>query len=196
NNDYKEKLDETGVEYLDMMVFKVLKLETLINDILEYSRTGKLERTLASVNLNEVLNDILNTIDIPDNFAVDIKDLPEIEGVRSEWYQILQNMISNAIKYNDKTEGVIKIYGEEREGKNIINVWDNGIGISEKHHKKVFEVFQTLNKEFDINSTGIGLATVKKIVELNNCKIFINSELGENTCFSIELASGMLLVID
>lgn len=187
SDDYRDKLDETGIEFLDLMISKVVRLEKLINDILDYTRTGKTDRVFENVNLKEVLNDILSTLEIPDNFSIEIGQLIEFDSVKSEWYQILQNMVSNAIKYNDKEKGVIKIYFDEREGRRTINVWDNGVGISEKHYKKVFEVFQTLNMDSDVDSTGIGLATVKKLVELNNGKIFIESELGKYSCFSIEL---------
>ncbi|MDH5367081.1 MAG: ATP-binding protein [Cyclobacteriaceae bacterium] len=187
-DDYKDKLDETGVEYLDLMASNVSKMEKLIIDILDYSRTGKAERVFETINLNDILNDIVNTLEIPKNFSIEIEQLPEFDGVKSEWYQILQNMVSNAIKYNDKEEGIIKIYHNKLEEKHIINVWDNGVGISEKHYKKVFEVFQTLNIDPDIDSTGIGLATVKKLVELNDGKISIASELGKYSCFSIELS--------
>ncbi|MDH5475855.1 MAG: ATP-binding protein, partial [Cyclobacteriaceae bacterium] len=186
-NDYKDKLGESGIELFDLMISKVKWLEKLINDVLEYSKTGKSDRVFVTINLNEILNDVLNALETPAHFKIDIAPLFEFNGVRSEWYQILQNLISNAIKYNDKTEGIIKIYSSESEGKNCIHVWDNGIGISEKHYDKVFEVFQTLNDTPGVDSTGIGLSTVKKLVELNNAKITIKSELGIYSCFNIDI---------
>jgi len=187
SNDYKDKLDEKGLEFLSMMVSKVKKLETLINDILEYSRTGKSERIFVKVNLNNIISNVLDALQVPDHFTIEVDDLPEVNGVKTEWYQILQNLITNGIKYNKKEKGLIKIYCEKIEGHQTISVWDNGIGIKEKYFDKIFKVFQTLNVDFDINSTGIGLATVRKLVELNNAKILVESEVDEYTCFSIEL---------
>jgi len=103
--------------------------------------------------------------------------------------QILQNLISNAIKYNDKTQGLIRIVVSEIESELTFEVIDNGPGIPEKYHERIFEMFQTLSQtdRFGNKGTGIGLNTVKNLVDLLGGQIRIQSKLGEGSSFKITL---------
>ena len=192
HTDYNDKLDDQGKEYLDFMVSKVKKMELLINDILEYSKIGRREELLEVVDLNTVIHSAISAISPPEHFKIDTTELPSVSGVKTEWYQVFLNIISNAVNYNDKPEGHLSISTALFEENFEIILADNGPGIPEKYHKKVFEIFQTLNVEFDANSTGIGLSTVKKIVELNKGTVRIESIPGKGATFILRFPLNIL----
>ena len=108
-----------------------------------------------------------------------------VKGDKTKLQQLFQNLISNAVKFNDKEKGFIKIDVKEEEQFYKFSIKDNGIGIEEKYHDKVFKIFNALNKSKE--STGIGLSIVKKIVELHHGDIWIESVLGEGTTFYFTL---------
>ncbi|NNK73456.1 MAG: GHKL domain-containing protein, partial [Flavobacteriaceae bacterium] len=106
---------------------------------------------------------------------------PVLHGDRTRFTQLFQNLISNAVKYNDKEKGLISIDVEDKKSHYLFSVQDNGIGIDKRYYEKIFEVFQAL--EVSKQSTGVGLSIVKKIVDLYHGDIWLESELGEGTTF-------------
>ncbi|WP_378186562.1 ATP-binding protein [Aquimarina sp. W85] len=185
--DYSQDFDETGKNHLTMINKTVSKMEMLIDGILTYSSAGN-ETNLQhiEVNINETINDILSTIYIPDHITVHcLQPLPTINADKIRIQQLFQNIISNAVNYIDKPQGIIEIDYEDHNNYYIFKIKDNGIGIQKEYHEKIFKIFQSLGDHE--NSTGIGLSIVKKIVALYNGKIWLESKPGIGTTFFFSL---------
>ena len=131
--------------------------------------------------------EILQILHIPEHIVIEIRNpLPTLKNNKFKIQQLFQNLISNAIKYNDKEKGVVTIDVSEKESSYLFLVQDNGIGIDKKYHKKIFDVFETL-EETSNESNGIGLSIVKKIVDVLQGNIWLESEPRKGTTFFIEL---------
>ncbi|CAM1356577.1 PAS domain-containing sensor histidine kinase [Tenacibaculum halocynthiae] len=171
---------------INLLLKKIDKMEHLINGILKYASIDQVKSTKQKTDLHNLVKDIIDTIYIPKNIKINILNkLPKLEVEKFRIYQLFQNLISNAVKYNDKQEGIINITCKEEEETWLFSVQDNGIGISDKYHKKIFEIFQTLEKSED--STGVGLSIVKKIVDIYEGKIWLTSKINEGTVFYFTL---------
>ncbi len=194
--EYQDKLDADGKKYLDLLDKRSKRLQGLIEGILAYSRIGRVQEALDIVDLNQVIQDIKETLMIPKRITVNIpQKLPVICGGKTHFYQLFQNLMSNAIIYNDKSQGFIEIGFTERPKEWEFFVKDNGVGINEQYKNKIFELFQTLESKDKHSSTGIGLTLSKKIVELYNGKIWFTSIVGEGTTFYFTLSKEILGVI-
>ena len=184
SQDHAGAFDKGGKEQMDLLVGRVKRMDNLIDGILQYSRAGRIKGSEKEVDLNNVVKEVIDTLAPPKNIHVTIEDkLPVIlaETVRIE--QVFQNLISNAIKYMDKPKGEIRV-GYVDEGNNWkFSIADNGPGIEEKYYDKIFQIFQTLESRDKRESTGVGLALVKKIVELYGGKIWVESKTGEGSTF-------------
>ena len=124
----------------------------------------------------------------PENIKVKVEgDFPTVITEKTRLEQVFQNLISNAGKYMDKPEGRIKIACSENENHWTFSVADNGPGIEEKHFKKIFQIFQTLAPRDEIESTGVGLSLVKKIVEMYGGNVWVESEVGKGSSFFFTL---------
>jgi PAS domain S-box-containing protein len=184
--DNKDKLDETSLKNFNLIEDTVEKMEHLITDILTYSSIGSENKDKEDVNVDGVIKDIINMIYIPENISLNIlKPLPIVSGYRTKLQQLFQNLISNAIKFTDKENGVINISLENFEDCYQFSVQDNGIGIEDQFHDKIFKVFHSLKKSKD--STGIGLSIVQKIVQLHEGKIWLESKINQGTTFYFTL---------
>ena len=182
--DYKEKFDDKGRELLDLLMGRVKRMRELIEGILRYSRVGRIKEEKVEIDLNQVVTDIIDMVAPPDNFKVDVTGkFPTVFSEKTRIEQVFQNLLSNAIKYMDKPKGLIKIACEEKENHWEFSVTDNGPGIEEKHFKKIFQIFQTLASRDEIESTGVGLSVVKKIVEMYGGQIWVESEVGKGSTF-------------
>jgi light-regulated signal transduction histidine kinase (bacteriophytochrome) len=163
-------------------------MENLINGILQYSRVGRSKNQLEKVHLQNLVQELCDSIKADDTCTFIIKNDPiELYTERIALEQVLQNFISNAIKYNDKEEKIIEIgWSENSENSHLtLFVKDNGPGISPEYHEKIFMIFQTLQSRDEIESTGVGLAIVKKIADEKKCKVWVESEVGKGTTFYI-----------
>ncbi|MEZ4888176.1 MAG: ATP-binding protein [Chitinophagales bacterium] len=190
--DYGDKLDKEGLEYLDLIKMRIVRMNNLIEGILQYSRAGKKMSKLKPMDLNKVVEEVLFMLNPPPHFQINIKnELPTVACEPTKVNQVFQNLISNAIKYNDKPVGILDIGYDEVDGTMHFYVADNGPGIEEKYHEKIFEIFQTLNARDDIESTGVGLTVVKKIIESNNGRIWLTSTLHEGTVFHFNLPNSL-----
>ncbi|MFT5834193.1 MAG: PAS domain S-box-containing protein [Cognaticolwellia sp.] len=174
-------------DYFDLMTKRTNRMYSLINGILEYSRIGRRKDNTELVDLEQLLNEVIETV-IPKHFEI-IKQpaFPSIHFNKIQLYQIFQNLISNAVKYNDKPIGKIELSWKYIDDKYYFEIKDNGPGIAPKYHVKVFEVFQMLQARDKVESTGIGLSIVKKIIEQSNGSIGINSDFKEGVAFYFEL---------
>ena len=186
--DYSDKLDEDGKEQMNLLSSRVDRMHNLIEGVLQYSRVGRVEEQHVSINLNELLKDVIDMISAPDNIKITIDgELPDVTCERTRIMQVFQNLLSNAVKYMDKPEGLIRIGCEDDGDSWIFSVSDNGPGIEEKYFKKIFQIFQTLNARDDFESTGVGLTVTKKIIELYGGRIWLESQPGEGTTFYFSL---------
>jgi PAS domain S-box-containing protein len=173
--------------YFDLMSKRTNRMYSLINGILEYSSIGRGQINIELINLELLLREITTTV-LPENFEL-IKqaNFPAIYFNKTQLYQIFQNLIGNAVKYNDKPVGKIELSWKDMGDSYYFEIKDNGIGIDPKYHVKVFEVFQMLQARDRFESTGVGLSIVKKIIEGANGSIGINSDLEEGVAFYFEL---------
>lgn len=186
--DYSEALDEEGREQLTLLMGRVSRMEGLINGILEYSRVGQSVHEQNMEDLNLVVVDVLDAV-VPRkkfNFVMD-KALPPIKIDRTRAQQIFQNIISNSVKYMDKEVGEIHLTCETMGSYWKIGLRDNGPGIEKQYFDKIFQIFQTLKPRDEYESTGVGLAIVKKSVELYGGKVWLESVIGEGTTFFFTL---------
>jgi len=178
--------DETNNNF-EKLLKKVDKMDHLINGILKYSSIDKTNYTSQKVDLHELVTDIIELIYVPKHFTITINSqLPTFKSNKFKLQQLFQNLISNAIKYNNSKKAEITIDCVEQPLSYLFSVKDNGVGIEPKYHTKIFEVFETL-EESDKESTGIGLSIVKKVVTMLNGSIWLKSEIGVGTTFFFEL---------
>ncbi len=186
--DYADKFDAEGKEQINLLVNRVKRMHDLINGVLQYSRVGRIKEKIEIMDLNEVIQEVIDMIAPPKHIRIHIeKSLPTIHFERTRITQVFQNLLSNSVKYMDKPQGIITIRYVEFDGSIKFSIADNGPGIAEKHFSKIFKIFQTLNPKDEIESTGIGLTLVKKIIEMYDGHIDLESELGHGTTFHVTL---------
>lgn len=182
--DYADKFDEEGKKQVRLLAGKAKQMSDLIDDILQYSKIGHGSPEKRPADLNKVLSEVIASIDPPDNIQITVEnELPVLMCEKTQIMQVFQNLLSNAVKYMDKPEGQIKVGCVEQDGFWKFSIVDNGPGIDEKYFKKIFKIFQALSTENRVDSTGIGLSIVKKIVELNAGIVWVESELGKGSTF-------------
>ncbi len=189
------QLDDEGRHYLDRLVHNTSHMERLIQDLLEFSRVGRLRQAPEAVAVAEVVDWLLlQWGDLLRERGVKVvcRDLPVLWGERTRIEQVYQNLIGNALKFlgADNPAPMIEVGAEDRGGEWECYVSDNGIGIDPAYHGKVFELFQRL-REVEAEGTGIGLAIVKKIVELAGGKMWIESEAGKGATFRFTWPKGV-----
>jgi signal transduction histidine kinase len=182
--DYADKLDADGQEQLNLLKQRVDRMHNLIDGILQYSRVGRVREKIVEVNLAKLLPEIIDMLAPPKNISITVvSELPAVKCEETRITQVFQNLLSNAIKYMDKPDGIIKV-GCIQEGEFWkFSIADNGPGIEKQHWERIFKIFQTLAPRDEFESTGIGLTVVKKIVELYDGKIWLDSEVGKGTTF-------------
>lgn len=185
--DLGEQLEGDNLENLQLIRNRTLRMEKLLDDLLDYSRIGRKvdERYAAQMNGDELMQDVLLLVEKAEGFTINISD--NFSGIKLNCMpiqQIFVNFINNAIKHHDKEKGIIDItLDEEREGKYIFSVKDDGPGIPEKFHKQVFEMFQTLKPRDRVEGSGMGLTIVKKHIENFGGEIALESTEGEGSIF-------------
>ena len=185
--DNKDQLAIETQDHLAMIETTLEKMEQLISDVLEYSSIGSSNSVIQQVDLNVVMTDIRALLHCPDHITLSWNQkLPTITADKIKIQQLFQNLMSNAIRYCDKDPGVVTIDFTENALQYTFSVKDNGIGISEEYHHKIFKIFQSLNMHKE--STGIGLSIVKKIVDLYKGDIWLESTVGEGTTFFFTIA--------
>tara|TARA_R110000772_G_scaffold240549_1_gene352807 strand:+ start:931 stop:3057 length:2127 start_codon:yes stop_codon:yes gene_type:complete len=184
--DNKGGFDETSLRNFSLIEMTLEKMEQLISDILIYSSIDSDTSEKQEVDLNFLTEDLKQILFIPEHIKIVIKEkLPVIYGDRARLQQLFQNLISNAIKFNDKKNGLIEIEASEKKSFYQFSIKDNGLGIDKKYHHKIFKIFHFLNSNKD--SSGIGLSIVKKIVESYKGKVWVESELEKGTTFFFTL---------
>ncbi len=187
-DDCSDKLGEQANEQMNLMLGRVEKMYNLIEGVLQYSRAGRTEESIAQINLNDFIPETIDMIVPPENISIKIEDkMPVIECSETHIMQLFQNLLSNAIKYMDKPKGQIKVGCVEQDGFWKFSIADNGPGIEEKHFEKIFNMFQVLSVSEDVEGTGVGLTVAKKIVELYGGNIWVESKIGKGSTFFFTL---------
>jgi len=163
---------------------RVHRMEALINGLLEYSRVGRTKAALEQVSVQVLLEEVVDSLAPPDTFTIAIApNLPTFTTKVMLLRQVFANLISNAIKHHDRPDGHITITVQEQGAFYEFSVADDGPGIDANYHTKVFVIFQTLEARDTKESTGIGLAIVKRIVEAEGGSVWIDSQEGSGATF-------------
>ena len=185
---YAEKLDEDGVKHLEFLVDAAHRMQRLIDDLLQYSRLASQSIEPRPVDVGRALRSVLENLDaaITESGArLTIGSMPTVQADPTLLEQILQNLISNAIKYRTEDAPEITIDAHSDDKGWVISVADNGIGLDVKFAEKIFAPFQRLHSREAYKGTGIGLAIVRQAVERHNGKIWVESEEGKGATFSV-----------
>jgi len=183
--DSEEHLSEETKKNLQLLRGRVHRMENLIHGILAYTKAGKIKGEQHIIHTGQYLQEIIDFLNPPPNISINISgEWPSIETDTIRLHQVFSNLISNAVKYIDKPKGEINISCIFLENCCQFSVEDNGPGIEEEYHQKIFGLFQTLSARDQVESTGIGLSIVKKIIEEQGGKIWLQSENGKGTRFT------------
>jgi len=183
--DFGDKLPTQVKEYLSLMRGRVRRMENLIGGILELSRIGKGKKLVEKVSVKRLVTEIVEMISPGPAMQISIQsDLPTIQTERIPLQQILTNLISNAVKYHHRENGHIAVRYRDLAHYYEFSVSDDGPGIEARYHEKIFIIFQTLQERDAMESTGVGLAIVKKILEDKKCHIQVVSSLGKGSTFT------------
>jgi light-regulated signal transduction histidine kinase (bacteriophytochrome) len=199
--DYQDKLDEDGARRLKRLSQLSQRMERLVNDLLYFSRLGRTELAIQETDPNAVIAEIRLMMEavLTERHAriVVPRPLPRIVCDKPRVTEVFRNLITNAVKYNDKSERRVEVGFREavntKNGPewNVFYVRDNGIGIEAEFHGEIFRIFKRLNNTPDgqETGTGVGLTFVKKIVERHGGRIWLESEPGKGTTFYFNLNS-------
>lgn len=185
--DLADKVDEESRENLKLMQGRVVRMERLLDDLLEYSRIGRKsdKRFSEHISGEELMQNIVGLLAPPLGFSVTVTDtFKTIKVMKMPLEQILLNLISNAIKHHDKKGGIITISAEESDDRYTISVKDDGPGIPKEFQQQVFKMFQTLQPRDKVEGSGMGLAMVQKYVESIGESLLLESEGGQGCKFT------------
>lgn len=185
---YSASFDESGNEFMHYIVDAVGRMENLLNDILDFSRAGSQKLPTTFVNTNDVVfmveSNLRHRLEMLNaTLVIKNKQLPLIKAHRTQLLQLLQNLISNGMKFKGENDPIVEIDASPSKSGYVFSVKDNGIGISEENLEKVFEMFRRLHTQDEYEGTGIGLATCKRIVATWGGDIWVESVEGEGSTF-------------
>lgn len=183
--DLEADLTDDTRRQMDLLRGRVHRMEALIDGLLQYSRAGRLKPTTELVDVKKLINEIVDSISPPEEFTIHIGEMPTLKTDRLGLQQVFSNLIGNAIKHHDRSNGQVWIDCTTLEASNSyeFTVRDDGPGIDPQFHDKVFTIFQTLVPRDKLESTGIGLSLVKKIVEHRGGTIQLESQPNQGATF-------------
>ncbi len=186
----ENQLDSESQEYIEVAVEGAERMKLLISDLLEYARIDAVQEQQVAVDMNELVTkkiEMMQETISSSQAEINIEQLPIVMGVRSQLESLMQNLISNAIKYRGNSAPRITIGAKEEPTNWKFFISDTGVGIDPRFHEKIFVIFQRANTESAAKGTGIGLALCKKIVESHGGKIWVDSmpDAGSTFYFTI-----------
>ena len=192
---HKDSLNEEGRHYFDNIVKAGKQMGQLIDDLLKFSRMGRKSIQCEAVPLENVLKETINVLSDQMEMSkarVDFpKTMPVIQGDRALTTHVFINLLENAIKYHKPNEAPeVDIVWEAQDESVVISVSDNGLGIAPEYHDKIFNIFQRLHNQEDYPGTGIGLAAVKKALQMMGGEVRVESELGQGSVFKVTMKKG------
>jgi len=187
---YKDSLDVEVAQSLEKIAKASARMQSLINDLLKFSRQTTVNEDFVSIALNPLLQDVIADLEVEiekSSALISLDTLPEIWGIPSQIRQLFQNLLSNALKFRKKDESpVIRIYSEPWNNSTRIIVHDNGIGFDPRYADEIFMVFKRLHSYHEFEGTGVGLSICKKIIDKHSGSIRAESKIGEGSKFIIE----------
>ena len=187
---YKGKLDSAADEFIDFAVDGAGRMRGLIDSLLVYSRVGRsgepVEMVDCGVVMDRVLKNLRRTVE-ERGAVITCDELPEVQVIESQLVQLLQNLVSNAIKFCDKAPPEVHLSAHREDDKWVFSVADNGLGLDPQFSDRIFGVFQRLHKRDRFPGTGIGLAISKRIVQRHGGRIWVESEPDEGSVFYFTL---------
>lgn len=182
--DYADKFNEEGKEHMRLLVQRVHRMGAMIDGILQYSRVGRVKEAVAPIDLQRLLPEVIDLLAPAPGIVVRLETaLPIVFAEPARMAQVFHNLVSNAIKYLGKPEGTVRIGCIDGGPAWRFYVADDGPGIEARHFDKIFQLFQTLAPRDRVESTGVGLALVKKIVEMYQGSVWVESTPGEGATF-------------
>jgi signal transduction histidine kinase len=174
-------------EYLHLIRGRIQKAENILRGILDYSRIGREKQELTLVKVGDLITEIKAYLPPDSDVRLEVtSELPELLTERVALLQVLMNLILNAFKYHDKPDGYVRIYCVDTGKYYEFSVEDNGPGIDTVYHEKIFVIFQTLAETDSVDSTGVGLAIVKKILDDRKLRIRLDSTVGHGSIFTFQ----------
>jgi signal transduction histidine kinase len=183
---YRGKLDRDADEFIGYMVDGVRRMQSLIDDLLEYSRVGTKGRQPEPTDVDQVLDQALRNLGraLEETGArVEAESLPTVPADEGQLVQLFQNLIGNAVKFHGDEPPRVRVEAQRRNGEWEFAVADNGIGIDPDYGDQIFEIFQRLHGRDEFTGTGIGLAICRKIVDRHGGRIWLESTPGEGSTF-------------
>ncbi|MBC6435891.1 GHKL domain-containing protein [Nostoc sp. HG1] len=181
--DLDGQLPEEGQQHMKLLRKRVRRMDALIDGLLEYSRVGRAKVSVETVNVGDLLAEVIDLLAPPPNFVVEVALMPTIQTRKLPLSQVFSNLISNAIKHCDRLDARIQITAKAYDQFCEFAISDNGPGIALEHQEKIFVIFQTLDARDKTENTGIGLSIVKKLVELEGGKVWVESQPGQGAKF-------------
>ena len=187
---YRGKLDEKADKYIAYAVDGALRMQTLINDLLVYSRVGRQRREPQRIAGGDIVQRALRNLHAPvseSGAQITCDDLPVLYVEAGPLVQVFQNLISNAMKFHGPEPPRITISAQQKGAQWVFSVADNGIGIDPEQAENVFVIFKRLHSHSEYPGSGLGLAICKKIVEQMGGSIWVESQLGQGATFKFTL---------
>ena len=187
----KEDLKDNNIasieQHLELIEKEVVQLDLILKCVLNYTSQNEVTTNNEKVNLDKLVNDLKESCENK-NCSITIKSkLPTIQINKEQIIRVFENLIENSIKYNNKKVCKIEIDCSSKNRMYTFSITDNGMGIEQKFHQKIFKLFQKLEVEKNIGSMGIGLSVVKKIVKINKGEVYLKSKLRKGTTFYFTL---------
>jgi signal transduction histidine kinase len=187
----RDGLNDKGLHYVETIAASARQMGTLIDDLLQFSRTGRAEMGSESVNMNQLLQEVLDTLKESSserNIEWVIGEMPSVNGDYPLLRQVWTNLLGNAVKYTKNRETAqIEVTSREENGETIFVVADNGVGFDMQYAGKLFGVFQRLHSLEEFEGTGIGLATVQRIINRHGGRVWAEAELNHGASFYFTL---------
>lgn len=188
---YKDQLDEKASKYIFFAVDGAKRMRQIILDLLDYAKVGREDEEKETIDLNEVVNDVLlfqKKLIEEKNADITIQNLPVIKSFKAPIFQVFHNLINNALRFSREGVAPRVVVSVKEEGKHWhFAIQDNGIGIEEAYYEKIFVIFQRLHNQEIYNGNGMGLPLVKKIIKTLGGDIWVVSVLGEGSIFHFTL---------
>ena len=193
---YKDKLDPDANQIIDFAIDGAIRMQSLIHDLLIYSRVGRQSQYFEQTDCEEVLDKALSNLQLlieETNTHIYRDSLPTVMADKSQLIQLFQNILNNAVKYRREDPPNIKIGVRSEDDYWLFWIKDNGIGISPQYFERIFLIFQRLHTRQEYPGTGIGLAICQKITQRHQGKIWLESELGKGSTFYFTIPKSMTL---
>jgi signal transduction histidine kinase len=178
--------DESTFKKFELLKDQISRMEKLLSGILSYAKSGKQQLEKTQVDTGILLQEVINSLVVPAGFTVEVQeDMPILKTEEIYLQQIFSNLIGNALKYHDHPNGNVKVGWQKTGNYTEFNVSDDGPGILPQHQEKIFKIFFSLQQAANEDSSGLGLAIIKRIIEEKGGRVWVESQgRGARFCFT------------